>query len=57
MNFETWNIEIDFDRPDIAQNELVELVEKVIEPNSPLGQTFGKEGNIGEGVVVTFEYK
>lgn len=56
MNFKTWEIEIDFNKPFEAQNKMIEIVNS-IEPNSPVGQTFGKENNIGEGIVVTFEYK
>jgi len=43
MNFPHWNIELDFERPDIARNEIIDLVEKTIEPNSPLGCELGKE--------------
>lgn len=57
MNFPTWEIEIDFNKPDIANNKLVDLIENTIEPNSPIGKQFGKEGNTGEGVVCTFTYK
>lgn len=54
-NFSTWEIEIDFNQPGIANNKLIELVED-IEKNSPVGQKFGKSENIGEGIVVTFLY-
>jgi len=37
MNFPTWEVELDFERPDLARNKIIELVEKTIEPNSPLG--------------------
>lgn len=57
MDFPTYEISIDFERPDLAQNELVKLVEEIIEPNSPVGKHFGVDGNIGEGVVCTFVYK
>jgi len=56
MNFKTWNIEIDFNKPFEAQNKMIQIVND-IEPNSPVGQEFGKEENIGEGIVVTFNYK
>lgn len=57
LEFPCYNVEIDFNKPEIAQNYLVKLVEETIEPNSPVGKAFGIDGNIGEGVVVTFWYK
>jgi hypothetical protein len=33
------------------------LVENTIEPNSPVGRQFGVDGNVGEGIVVSFLYK
>ena len=57
MNFKHWTFDIDFERPSLVQNEMIKLVEEVIEPNSPLGTTLGKDGNVGEGIVVTFSYK
>lgn len=56
-NFPTYEIEIDFENPLMSQNELVELVEKTIEPNSPVGRQFGIDGNVGEGIVVSFTFK
>lgn len=56
-NFPTYEIEIDFEQPLLSQNKMVDLVENVIEPNSPVGRQFGVENNIGEGVVVSFIYK
>jgi hypothetical protein len=41
----------------MSQNEMIRLVEEDIEPNSPVGKGFGKEGNVGEGIVVTFWFK
>jgi hypothetical protein len=46
-------IDIDFNKPERAQNELVELVNE-IEAASPLGKYFGHESNIGEGVVISY---
>ena len=57
MQYSTWTFDIDFKAPLLSQNDLIKLVEETIEPNSPLGKSFGIDGNIGEGVVVTFEYK
>ena len=56
MNYPTIKMEIDFERPDIAQNKFIELIEQH-EKNSPVGQKFGIENNILEGYVWTFEYK
>lgn len=53
-DFPTYDIKIDFEQPLMSQNEMVKLVEDVIEPNSPVGKQFGIEGNIGEGIVVSF---
>ena len=56
-NFPTYEIEIDFNQPLLSQNKMVDLVENTIEPNSPVGRQFGIDGNVGEGVVVSFLYK
>lgn len=55
MNFKHYKLKIDFSRPDLTQNFLIDLV-KDIENCSPVGKSFGKE-NIGEGVVVTLKFK
>lgn len=55
-NFPLVEIEIDFDRPDIAQNKMIEMVDK-LEQESLVGKAFGQEKNVGEGYVFTFEYK
>lgn len=57
MNFPTWEFTIDFNMPGEAQNKMIETVINDIEPNSPIGAKLGKEGNVGEGVVVAFLYK
>lgn len=57
MNFPTYKFSVDFNNPQMSQNKLVDVVEKVIEPNSPLGKQLGVEGNIGEGMVICFTYK
>lgn len=57
MNYKTWEITIDFSNPLLSQNEMIKIVAEEIEPNSPLAVQEGKEGNIGEGMVVTFMYK
>lgn len=55
-NFPKYYLDIDFSNPKKSQNEMISIVEKIIEPASPFGKTFGKEDNIGEGIVVSFMY-
>jgi len=55
MKFPTVQIEIDFNEPQMSQNKMIEMVE-TLEKNSPVGQAFGIENNIGEGYVFTFVY-
>lgn len=47
--FTTWTIDIDFNRPEEAQNKLIELTDKV-EQECPVAMEFGFSG-IGEGIV------
>lgn len=56
MNFKTYELTINFNNPRLHINEMVAIVNK-IEENSPVGQYFGVDGNIGEGVVFSFVYK
>ncbi len=49
--FETYEIEIDFNEPEYIQNHIIELTNKV-EQQCPVGKYFGNEG-IGEGIVFT----
>jgi len=56
MNFPTKKVTIDFNEPLMSQNKMIEMVE-ILEKNSPVGQLFGIDNNIGEGYVWTFEYK
>jgi hypothetical protein len=49
QKFPTWEIEIDFAHPELAQNELVALTQEV-ENLCPVGKAFGVEG-VGEGIV------
>lgn len=51
LNFPSYEVEIDFERPEEAQNIMVEITNKV-EAECPVGKAFGKEG-VGEGVVWT----
>lgn len=47
--FPTYRMEIDFNTPELAQNDLVALTEQV-EAQCPVGAAFGVDG-IGEGIV------
>lgn len=49
LDFETYGLDIDFSQPELAQNKLVEITEKV-EAECPVGRYFGVSG-VGEGVV------
>lgn len=55
-NFNKWSIDIDFNRPDTAQNAMIDMIPD-LEANSPLGEAMGIKGNIGEGIVWTFTFK
>lgn len=55
-NYKKWSIDIDFNRPDIAQNAMIAMLPN-LEASSPLGEAMGIASNIGEGIVWTFEYK
>ena len=50
-DFETFNIDVDFNYPGIAQNKFVGLVDYV-EKQCPVGKAFGVDG-VGEGIVWT----
>jgi len=56
MNFPKYKFTIDFENPLLTQNEMIRIVEEVIEPDSPVGKVFGKDGNVGEGIVVSFMF-
>lgn len=49
LQFSTYEIEIDFENPDLSQNKLIEMTIEV-ENECPVGKFFGVSG-IGEGVV------
>jgi hypothetical protein len=51
FQFGRWEVEIDFNQPEIAQQKIVELTE-AIEAECPAGKFFGASG-IGEGLVFT----
>lgn len=48
-DFTTWVIDIDFNNPQLKQNNLIALTEAV-EKQCPVGETFGVKG-VGEGIV------
>lgn len=54
-DFKTYEIEIDFNSPELAQNKLAELTQEV-EKECPVSKFFGISG-IGEGIVWTSLYK
>lgn len=54
-DFMAYNIEIDFNHPELSQNKLIELTEAV-EAECPVGKEFGNLG-IGEGIVWKAMYK
>lgn len=51
LQFPTYEVEIDFNRPELVQNHLIELTTEV-ENECPAGKFFGVSG-IGEGIVFT----
>lgn len=53
-DFETFNIDIDFNQPELIQNELINMTIKV-EDECPVGKFFGISG-VGEGIVFTCYY-
>jgi hypothetical protein len=53
--FPVYYIDIDFENPQLIQNKLIELTDKV-EKECPVGKYFGKSG-IGEGIVWTCRQK
>lgn len=55
LQFPTYEIDIDFNTPEIIQNKLIEMT-ICVENSCPAGLFFGKEG-IGEGIVFTCESK
>lgn len=54
-DFKTFEMEIDFNRPDFAQNKMIEIMLEV-ERECPVAKQLGHEG-IGEGNVWTIEFK
>jgi hypothetical protein len=54
-DFPTWEMEIDFNAPELSQNKLSELT-IAVEDECPVAKAFGFSG-IGEGIVWACEYK
>lgn len=54
-DFQTYSIDVDFNMPQLVQNQLSELT-LAVEEQCPVAKEFGFEG-IGEGIVWTAEYK
>lgn len=51
LQFQTFDVEIDFNNPELVQNKIIEMT-IAVEECCPVGKFFGKEG-IGEGIVFT----
>lgn len=49
-DYPTWKIVIDFNKPELAQSEIVKITEEV-EAHCPVAKSFGVDG-IGEGIVL-----
>jgi hypothetical protein len=52
LQFPHWFIDIDFNRPELSQNKIVDLT-LAIEAECPVGKYFGVEG-VGEGLVAEY---
>jgi hypothetical protein len=52
LQFPTYEIDIDFNNPELSQNALIDLT-VAVEERCPVGASFGKEG-IGEGIVFSY---
>ncbi len=55
-NFETYEVAVDFNMPQLAQNTFAEITQKV-EAECPIAKSFGIKNGLGEGVVWTVSYK
>lgn len=53
LQFPTYEVDIDFNSPEVVQNRLIEMT-IAVEECCPVGKFFGKEG-VGEGIVFTAE--
>lgn len=55
-DYETYSIDVDFNTPQLAQQKLVEITEKV-ESECPISKAFGVANGTGEGVVWSTKYR
>ena len=55
-DFPTYEVDIDFNMPQLIQNKLIELT-IAVEDECPVAKAFGNENTVGEGIVFTCEYK
>lgn len=53
LQFPTYEVDIDFNNPEVVQNRLIEMT-IAVEECCPVGKFFGKDG-VGEGIVFTAE--
>lgn len=54
QDYDKYELTIDFEHPELVQNEIVKLVE-IVEKECPVGKAFGVQG-IGEGLVWTCDH-
>lgn len=55
-DYKTYEVEVDFNMPGLAQNEFAEITEQV-EKECPIAKSFGIDNGVGEGVVWMINYK
>jgi len=55
-DFQTYQVDVDFNMPQLAQNKFTEITESV-EKECPIAKVFGIENGLGEGVVWMLTYK
>lgn len=56
IDFPTWSLDIDFNKPAMFQNNLVDITEK-IEAECPVSKSLGIDNGVGEGAVWTCYWK
>lgn len=54
--FQNYELEVDFNNPEVYQNKLIEITEAV-ENECPVAKELGVDNGVGEGVVWSTEYK
>ena len=52
LDFKTYEVDVDFNRPELSQNKIIELTLEV-EEECPVSKQFGFPNTIGEGIVFT----